>query len=139
MRPRVFLLALTLALGFLTAAAAPPARALEAPMTAAEFEAYVTGRTLTFSEAGQPYGIERYLPDRRVRWSFLDGACKEGRWFPQGERICFVYEDDPMPQCWRFFREPGGLRALFDGGGATELYEAESQGEMLCLGPEVGV
>lgn len=110
-------------------------------MTAEEFEAYTTGKTLFYGERGQPYGAEKYLPGRRVQWSFLDGDCKDGVWYPQDEAICFVYEDAPEPQCWTFQATPRGLVAEFLGEvGVTELYEAQDVGqEMLCLGPEVGV
>ena len=40
-------------------------------MSAAEFEAYTTGKTLSYAEAGQPYGVESYLPGRRVVWAFV--------------------------------------------------------------------
>ncbi len=36
--------------------------AAETPMSGAEFEAYATGRTLTYAERGVIYGIEEYLP-----------------------------------------------------------------------------
>ena len=111
------------------------------PMTAEEFEAYTTGRTLTYSAMGVDFGIEEYLENRRVRWSFLDGECEEGVWYPAGEMICFVYETFPDPQCWTFYDEPGGLRALFmNDPEETELYETRaSDGPLMCLGPEVGV
>ena len=111
------------------------------PMTAAEFEAYTTGRTLTYSALGQDFGIEEYLENRRVRWSFLDGDCEDGIWYPAGEMICFVYETFPDPQFWTFYDEGGGLRALFmNDPEATELYETRMSDEpLLCLGPEVGV
>ena len=128
-------------LSCLTAALlALPALAAE-PMTGAEFEAYVTGKTLTFAEGGAAYGIEEYLPDRRVRWSFLDGRCKDGIWYEEADQICFVYEDTPDPQCWSFFLAPGGLRAMFENNpAATTLYEAaQSPDEMLCYGPDLGV
>ena len=75
----------------------------ETPMSAADFEARVTGKTLTYSNEGVAYGAEEYLSDRRVRWSFLDGECQEGRWYVAGDQICFVYDDIPDPQCWRFY------------------------------------
>jgi len=111
------------------------------PMSAEEFEAYTTGKTLFFGQNGQAYGAEEYLQNRRVRWSFLDGECKEGRWYSAGEQICFVYEDNPDPQCWIFTQGPSGLIAEFIGDDTLpELYEAQDLGEeMLCLGPEVGV
>ena len=113
----------------------------QSPMSAAEFEAYVTGKTLTYSRDGSAYGIEEYLDDRRVRWSFLDGECQDGAWYPAGEMICFVYESYDRPQCWTFYRQSAGLRALFMNDPAeTALYETrQSTDPMLCLGPKIGV
>lgn len=112
------------------------------PMSAAEFEAYVTGKTLYFGQNGSAYGVEEYLPNRRVRWSFLDGKCKDGEWYGTSDnQICFVYEDNPDPQCWSFFKNTDGLRAVFENDpAATTLYEAQQDDEpMLCYGPDVGV
>ncbi|MCK0149110.1 hypothetical protein MWU54_03680 [Marivita sp. S6314] len=111
------------------------------PLSGAEFESYVTGKTLYFGQNGDAYGVEEYLDDRRVRWSFLDGQCKDGIWYEEGELICFVYEDNPNPQCWSFFRDRDGLRAIFQNNPeATTLYEARQSDEpMMCLGPEIGV
>ncbi|WP_270731273.1 hypothetical protein [Shimia sp. Alg240-R146] len=113
----------------------------QSAMTAAEFEAYVSGKTLFFAAEGSRYGVEEYLPDRRVRWSFLDGKCKEGLWYEEAGQICFIYEDNPSPQCWTFFERNTGLSARFENEpDGTVLYEIEDTGEdMLCLGPEVGV
>ncbi|MEL6169618.1 MAG: hypothetical protein AAFR35_13075 [Pseudomonadota bacterium] len=113
----------------------------ETPMNAAEFEGYTTGKTLTYSEGGVAYGIEEYFPNRRVRWSFLDGQCQEGIWYPVGDLICFDYEEIETPQCWQFFERPGGLEAVFGADpSTTALYETQDSPEpMLCLGPEVGV
>ena len=46
------------------------AQDLGLPVTGPEFDAYVTGRTLTYAAAGQIYGTEAYLPGRRVIWAF---------------------------------------------------------------------
>lgn len=110
-------------------------------MTADEFDAYTMGKTLFYGRMGDAYGAEIYLPDRRVRWSFLDGECKEGEWYEEAGLICFVYDDNQTPQCWSFERGSGGLIARFENDpAATELYEASNQGEeMLCLGPKIGV
>ncbi len=114
--------------------------AAETPMSAAEFEAYTTGRTLTFSSAGVAYGVEEYREGREVTWSFLDGRCQEGVWYPEGELICFQYEEIEAPQCWSFFRRGAGLEARFENDPAnTTLFETRASEEpMLCLGPEVG-
>ncbi len=110
-------------------------------MTAEAFESYTRGKTLFFGRGGAPYGAEIYLEDRRVRWSFLDGECKDGYWYQQAEHICFVYEDRPEPQCWTFELGASGLIAQFENDPpSSALYEAQDLGEeMLCLGPKVGV
>ncbi len=112
------------------------------PMTAAEFEAYVEGKTLYFGTEGTvPYGVEKYLGDRRVLWSFLDGECKDGVWYEEAEgEICFVYEGSPEIHCWSFFEEAGGLRAVFENEpDSTILYEvSDSDDALMCRGPEVG-
>ncbi|MBM1221061.1 hypothetical protein JQU17_12570 [Ponticoccus sp. SC2-23] len=115
--------------------------AADTPMTAEEFEAYVTGRTLSYGVNGEVYGAEEYHPGRFVTWSFLDGQCEEGRWYPQDDAICFVYDFDPDPHCWRFFRETGGLRAEFlDGTTLGSLYEVgEAEDGLGCIGPDIGV
>jgi hypothetical protein len=117
-----------------------PLRA-QSPMSAEAFDAYTRGKTLFYGSGGEAYGVERYLDGRRVIWSFLDGDCKDGSWYPQGDMICFEYEDGAGPQCWTFFESAGGLIARFENdSAATELYEAQDIGEeMLCLGPKVGV
>lgn len=124
----------------LLALCALPATAY-AQMTAAEFDAYTQGKTLYYGDGTEPYGAEIYLPNRRVRWSFLDGDCKEGEWYEADGMICFTYDDRPEPQCWSFEQGPRGLTARFENDPAiTPLYEAtESTEELLCLGPKVGV
>lgn len=94
-------------------ALATPAAAQDG-MTAAEFEAYVTGRTITFSTIDDPtFGVERYLPGRRVMWSTFNGICRYGVWFESKGDICFRYEDDPEHKCWTIYEEPDGLRGVF--------------------------
>lgn len=111
------------------------------PMNGAAFDNYTRGKTLFYGQKGEAYGAEIYLDNRRVKWSFLDGECKEGVWYEEGDQICFVYEDNPDPQCWAFSKDNGRLVARFENlPGATDLYEAQDVGEeMICLGPEVGV
>ena len=117
------------------------APALADQMTAAEFEAYVTGKTLYYGSAGSAYGAEIYHENRQVTWSFLNGECKEGHWYEDGTNICFVYEDPSGPQCWTFEKTGRGLRATFTNEPeTTELYEAQDVGrEFICYGPKIGV
>lgn len=114
---------------------------LIAQMSAEAFDRYTRGKTLFYAQEGEIYGGEIYRPGRRVTWSFLDGDCREGEWYAEGELICFVYEDNPVPQCWAFELQGGGLIARFEGSEtATALYEAREGGEeLVCLGPKVGV
>ena len=110
------------------------------PMTAEAFDAYTRGQTFTYGTGAQPYGAEEYLDNRRVRWSFLDGKCQDGTWYEEDSMICFVYDDNPDPQCWTFYQTPRGIVARFeDDPSQTTLYEITRSAEpLMCLGPEVG-
>ncbi|MEY4696520.1 MAG: hypothetical protein RIT14_948 [Pseudomonadota bacterium] len=117
------------------------AAAGDTPMSPAEFEAYATGKTLSYAQGDEIWGSEQYLPGRKVIWAFADEDCQYGTWFEDAGAICFVYETDPAPQCWRFFRGPGGLRAEFlDDPAGTSLSEvSQSKTPLSCPGPDVGV
>ncbi len=122
-------------LSLLLAVLAAPAIA-ENPMSGNAFDAYATGRTLTFGlPDGTRFGVEQYLPDRRVIWSPRDGTCTDGTWYEDGTNICFLYENDPVPKCWDVFRTPDGIRAEFAGDpGGTVLFEAVENPEPLICG-----
>ena len=119
---------------------APPATPPGSPMTAAAFEAYVTGKTLTYAQGGRIYGTEQYKPDRKVVWAFTEEECREGYWFAQGPQICFVYEDPNDPQCWLFYSRADGMWARFVGDAADAPLSqvSPSQGPLSCAGPNVG-
>jgi hypothetical protein len=111
----------------------------QTPMTAEEFAALVTGKTLTYAQNGEAYGIEYYGENRRVIWSFLDGQCQDGRWYQDGVNICFIYDFDPDPQCWRFYDDPQGLRAVFaTDPTSTALYQVEN-GDLALICDNLGV
>ncbi|MEH6835587.1 MULTISPECIES: hypothetical protein [Falsihalocynthiibacter] len=105
------------------------------------FSAYVTGKTLTYSKNGQVFGVEEYLPDNHVRWSFNDGECQDGTWFAQNDEICFIYDGPTVPQCWSFSVGSNGLIAHYENAPTSdELYEtARSSTPLYCKGPDVGV
>ncbi|MEP4199043.1 MAG: hypothetical protein ABJL99_25740 [Aliishimia sp.] len=129
-------------LSLVAIAISTPCAFAEPAMSAQDFETYTLGKTLIFGRNGQAYGAEQYLQNRSVVWSFLDGQCKEGYWYPEGDNICFIYEDNPdSPQCWSFEQSARGLIAQFQDGSMSEpLYEAQDSSEdMVCLGPETGV
>lgn len=131
--------ALLLAISLATA----PAVAAEpgAPLDAAGFDALTVGRTLYYNSGGQPYGVEQYLPGRKVVWAFLGDDCRKGEWYEEGGFICFVYEDNPAPQCWTFWDSDQGLVARFRGDpeGLPLIAVEQSPEPMQCLGPNVGV
>lgn len=110
-------------------------------MTAAEFEAYTGGKTLTYSVDGQVYGAEQYLPGKRVVWAFKNDQCADGVWYEEAGLICFVYENNAAPQCWNFYLGTEGLRAEFIGDTAgSPLSEVnQSATPLSCAGPDVGV
>lgn len=113
----------------------------QTPMTAEEFDAYATGKTLDYYEGGEVFGREVYLPGRKVRWAFTADECKLGRWFPQDDQICFLYEGDPEPKCWRIWPDGDGLAASY----ATDTPDIpprdvrQTDEPLACPGPDVGV
>lgn len=118
---------------------ASPASA-ETPLTAEAFDALTQGRTMTWAEFGQVYGIEAYLPGRRVRWTLVGGDCKLGHWYPDGALICFRYEDDPEPDCWTITEAGPALHARAAGtaADAAPVVVEETAEPLACPGPEVG-
>ena len=127
--------ALCLLFAFATSAGA------QTQLTAEEFDAYTLGKTLSYSSMGEPYGVEQYLSNRRVRWAFVDDTCRIGHWYEDAGNICFVYEHDATPQCWTFHLDEGKLMARFISDElGTELNELNQTPEPLaCTGPDVGV
>lgn len=119
---------------------ATPAYA-ETPMTAAEFEARVTGRTMTYADGDRIWGREQYLPGRSVVWAFEGQECKHGTWW-EGEdgAICFSYDDGGAPDCWLIYDRGAGLAAQpLDAEGAPLSAVEESREPLFCPGPQVGV
>jgi len=113
----------------------------ETPLTAQEFDALTLGRTMTWAEFGAVYGVEQYLPDRKVRWTVMGDDCKTGHWYQDGPAICFQYEDDPAPDCWEITSSGAGLLARYTTNPpeAEPVVVRETTELLACLGPEVGV
>ena len=110
----------TATLSLLVAAVALPAFAQE-PLKGDSFEALVGGRTLTYGAKSQPpRGYERYYSDRRVTWAEPGGTCLEGRWYPDGPRICFTYDVEPGPFCYLYYRDGGSILSTNPDGSEPE-------------------
>jgi hypothetical protein len=119
--------------------AASPAFA-EAPLTAEAFDALTQGRTMTWAEYGTVYGVEQYLPGRRVRWTVLGEDCTAGHWYTEGAAICFQYENDPAPDCWEITRSGTDLfaRHTTNPPDTQPVVVRETTEALACFGPRVG-
>jgi hypothetical protein len=119
--------------------AATPAFA-DPPLTGESFDALTLGRTMTWAEYGQVYGVEQYLEGRRVRWTVLGDDCKAGHWYEEAGMICFVYEDDPAPDCWTITLNGAGMiaRLATNPPDAEPVVVQETTEPMACFGPKVG-
>jgi len=116
-----------------------PTRAQDA-MTGAEFDAYATGRTLSFGTLGDPsYGVEQYSEGGKVIWSPEPGQCVEGVWFEKNGNICFLYENDPEEKCWKIYRTENGIRAIFTTRpGTSAIFESQDNPQpLMCPGPDL--
>jgi hypothetical protein len=112
---------------------AAPALA-ENNMTANEFEALSTGKTLYFSKNGKAYGAEHFFKGRISKWQYSDELCENGEWFGQDDMICFNYENGMETQCWDFFKTDKGYSARAEGAPQDEVLELEfiDQKPLLC-------
>lgn len=112
-----------------------------AELSAPDFEARVTGRTIAWSSVeGRLHGMEQYLPGGAVIWRFPDEPCMAGRWHGEGARICFTYDTLPGTQCWSFAEGAEGLTALAEGTPEEErlLATDENRTPLACPGPWLG-
>ncbi|HVL22203.1 MAG TPA: hypothetical protein VM422_14685 [Amaricoccus sp.] len=130
-------------LALLLLALAAPAKA--APLDPAGFEALAEGHTLRFTRDGAPFGAEQYFPGRRSLWQYPDGACAEGVWWPEGDRVCFSYGAGAERECWRFEAGRTGISVRLMEGSAdapagTLVLDLAGRDEtpLDCPGPDVG-
>ena len=113
-----------------------------APLTEDAFNQATLGKTITFTTPdGQYYGAEQYFQGRRVLWMYSDGTCNYGIWWPEGDTICFLYDEALTHQCWITEQRDGRIFAHVAGAppesaiGSSEI----SQTPLPCPGPDVGV
>jgi hypothetical protein len=113
----------------------------EKAMSGVEFEAYVTGKTITWNYGAGVLGTEQYLPQRQVRWAFEGDQCLNGTWFEDSGSVCFVYDNNEGPICWHFVKGAKGLTSQIAGqpDGLVIFEVAHTADPLACTGPEVGV
>ena len=117
---------------------APPALA-ENRMTAEAFDAFATGRTLTYQQPDIVFGTEEYLPGRRVRWSDGTAGCYAGSWFPKDGEICFLYQGTTEPACWSFVQEGDRVSATSSDDAERLVYDVViSKTALPCSGLKEG-
>lgn len=115
-----------------------PALPLSTPLSAAEFDAYATGKTLSFALGGLVWGSEQYLPGHQVLWAFKGQTCEFGQWYEDKGAICFIYEGKADANCWYFYRGATGLMAQYLGGSSRLSEVGQTPEPMNCAGPQVG-
>lgn len=122
--------------------AAAPAAAEQSIVPPRAFEAMSENRTLHFTLHGRPFGAEQFFTGRRSLWRHADGVCAPGIWRPEGDAICFEYEGDPAPVCWRLLDTPEGyVASLVEGGEEAGLrldLDRIGAEPLPCPGPRVG-
>ncbi len=118
----------------------PLAGIAQTPMTGDEFDAYVTGNTITYGRDGSVHATAEFLPGRKYRFAFGDYPCVEGYWYEAGNQICTVDEEqlfpsDGTPECFLFFTDREGLRGRYmgDGGSDSDMIEiGKIDGPLSC-------
>ncbi len=108
------------------------------PMSIEAFEDFVTGKTMTYAEYGEVYGIEQYLPGRRAAWRRGEGMCEYGDYYVLNGHICFQYGNDGIDHCWDFWPEGDRLIAVVAGDQVPSTV-ALTPDSLNCPGPLVGV
>ena len=123
-----------------TASLAPAQSSGERIVTAEEFEALSTGKTLYFSRSSRFFGAEQFYTRRRSLWQNGAGQCLDGEWFAKDDLICFEYDQPTDPACWHFIEKSTGYVARAEGEGPENdifLYHTDTK-PLDCKGPAIG-
>lgn len=115
------------------------AAAAETQMTATDFEAWSTGKTLVYSRDGNLWGSETHLAGRGTVDDDEGGICRSGQWYPRGDDICFTYENSPGPFCWRFLRDGDQVFAQYSDDAFAPRFAVTLGDAPVACTPGVGV
>lgn len=112
-------------------------------LSAEEFAAFVTGKTLEFTRFGRPFGTEQYFNGNRVVWAFEGDQCQFGIWFEnEVGNICFIYDNQPGSICWDFLKTTDGkfaARAVGSPPSEDLIVSRISDDSLDCVPPDAGV
>jgi hypothetical protein len=120
----------------------PAIAAAETPMTAEDFEAYVGTSTITYDYGEGLFGQADYHANRTLSWAFEGEPCMTGKWYPDGDHLCFVFQDDPEASaCWNFYKRENSIFGRTVGReDEVEIFGVEKSAlPLICDVPEVGV
>ena len=100
--------------------AGPLAPADDPALTAEEFDALTQGKTWDTHDAiSGLYGVETFLPNRRVVWRDAEG-CMNGTWKQVEDQICFTYDKGQNnPVCWTYHDRGDWIEGFFRGDRGT--------------------
>ena len=108
-------------------------------LNAEQFDALVTGLTITYlADDGVTVGVEAYHPNGRVTWVVSDGVCQKGRWYQEGEQICFIYQGYDTPECTWFSHREGTFISAHTSGSVTWTSTSVSTDPIPCAMDYVG-
>lgn len=111
-------------------------------MSVEEFVELSEGHTLHFQDRFGDYaGGETFFEGQQTIWQYSDGTCTRGEWWAEGDAICFVYDLNPEPQCWRMIED--GTRILARLRDATDpfgdlILTRRTAVPLTCDGPFLG-
>lgn len=110
-------------------------------VTPQEFEEFSRNKTLYFSFQGTPFGAEQFFEGRRSLWQHSDGTCSAGAWHNDGNKLCFLYEDNLALQCWFMYRRDGDIFVRAEDAPEDQELKLERQDvvPLPCIGPDLGV
>ncbi len=108
-----------------------------------EFQGMSEGKTLYFTQDGQSFGAEQFYRNRTSTWQHSNGTCTVGKWYADGDALCFVYDTNPIPQCWLMYRREGNIYARLrdlPSGDPSEIRLSHTDTEPVpCPAPDLGV
>jgi hypothetical protein len=105
-----------------TTAAAPAAVAPDAGAKLIGLAAWgqLVGNSITGQESGKTL-VEFYAPDGTAK-SMSGNEISTGKWALAGDTVCFKYEDDDKPECYRV-EVAGNTATYYDAKGSGSRYE----------------